>query len=66
MVKFKRASLKVLMKPMFILISKQVMEFFEPFDPEKFSCPKTRKVKVGYSPTANQIEADLAALLANL
>ena len=27
---------------------------------------KTRKVKVGYSPTANQIEADLAALLANL
>ena len=27
---------------------------------------KTRKVKVGYSPTANQIKADLAALQANL
>ena len=32
----------------------------------EISTSKTRKVKVGYSPTANQIEADLAALLANL
>ena len=31
-----------------------------------FILAKTHKVKVGYSPTANQIRADLAALQANL
>ena len=40
------------------------MEFNQIF--EALVKAKTRKVKVGYSPTANQIEADLAALLANL